>query len=283
MNNLKNHDSIREYVHAVNKQGLVPLIESIIKKSRELLSGADRGEEILRQLHELFDQASAGDDLEVSRARLSGMLRYLLEDGDYHVDEPVQLQHLIEEQVLRPGAALIDLGAGSAEAVKLWARQGNPAVGIDASPSFVADSELLRLGLIDADVGTLSAVVSHLSRNRVVMTSLTLDRVAKPKQLAKNLVELAGEEGNFMLASLFPVVPHDDEKVSHPITYTPHSHRITTTGTEEGDLAAVKEFLEDYSHRKVMTKQLPYAVTTHSGKQVYKNYHALWTADTKHI
>lgn len=283
MNALHHQDAIRELVHDVNRRGLEPLINSIKEQARKLLGSSQREEQILRQLDGLLDQAALEDDVDVTRARLSGMLRYLLEDGDYHVGEPVQLHHLISEGVLLPDTALIDLGAGPGEVVTEWARQGNPALGIDASPSFVAASELLRLGLIDADLQTLSTLASYMSSNRLVMSSLTLDRVAMPKQLARNLIDLAGKAGHFMLASLFPVLPKDDEDVQHPITYTPPNHRIATAGTEEGDLAAVVEFLEDYSRRKIKTKPLPYKTTTHTGVQVYDDsnplkYHVLWTS-----
>ncbi|MBI3332374.1 hypothetical protein HYZ99_05475 [Candidatus Peregrinibacteria bacterium] len=238
----------------------------------------NRNERILDNLDSLLQRVAEEDDLDVSRAFFSGMLRYLMEDGGYHAYKPVHLHHIIDEGILRPGAPLVDLGAGSGEAVKEWAARGNAAVGIDASPSFVAACDLLHLGRIDADPEILSTLVSHLSTNRVVITSLTLDRVTKPKDLVRMMIDQAGTGGNFMLSSLFPVLPEDDENVNHPITYTPHKYRIASTGTEEGDLAAVKEFLGDYSHRNIQTKKLPYTVTTHSGIKAYNNYHALWTA-----
>ena len=277
MENSSSVDPIREYIHQTELEGLKPFTKRIYGKANDLLPHTQRKADVMNNLRRILEKEQRSDDPEVAIARFKGMLRYLMEQGSYHAD-PVQLHHLENEGVLKKSMGLIDLGTGSGEVVKEWSRKG-PAVGIDASPSFVQASELLRLGLIDGDIEELKALTSHINDNRVALTSLTLDRAAMPKQLARNVIDLAGDEGKFMVASLFPIIAEDDEDVSHPIVYTPHKHRIATTGTEDGDLHIVQEFLQDYSKRKIKNQRIPYKVTTHSGVQEYKNYHALWTAE----
>jgi hypothetical protein len=270
-------DPIREYIHQTEQEGLKTFTRRIFSKAKELLPNTLRKTDVMNNLQRILEKEQQSDDPEVALARFKGMLRYLMEQGSYHAD-PVQLHHLENEKVLQKGMSLIDLGTGSGEVVKEWSKKG-PAVGIDASPSFVEASELLRLGLIDGDIKELKELTTHMGESRVALTSLTLDRAAMPKQLARNVIDLAGDKGKFMVASLFPIIAEDDEEVTHSIVYTPHRHRIAATGTEDGDLQIVQEFLQDYSHRKIQKQNIPYKVTTHSGVQEYKNYHALWTAE----
>ena len=265
---------IRESVHAIRQRGLDPFFQSIRQRVEELELPLERKGIVDGQLNLMLERVRIDDDIELSIARLSGMLRYLLEQGEYRAD-PVQYDHLRDQKLLKPGDLLVDLGTGPGNIVKMWDIEGNPAVGIDASPSFVARNKLLKLGLIDDDEQYLRSLIGDIQENRTVLSSLTLDRVGKPKQLLRNIVGLAGEKGNFGVASLFPLIPEDDENVDHKIVYTPPHHRLHLDGTEEGDAREVHEYLQDMSKRIVHREKIPYTVHTSSGTQEYSNYHIL--------
>ncbi len=266
-------DFIRDRIHEIRKKGLNPLKAQIIETTAQILHNHPRALHIQADLDHLLDRICSDDDIDLSRMRLTTMLRYLLENSEYKAD-PVQLKHLQDKKLLLPGKKLIDLGSGPGDVVRLWANGGNPALGIDASPSFVAKNDHLRLGLIDDDVEHMKRLIGEVKEGDVVATSLTLDRVAHPKNLLRTITHMA-KKGRFAVASLFPIVPVDDEPgiaEDHRITYTPERHRLTNTGTFDGDLRNVQEYIEDMSHRLTDVIQIPYVVRTNSGEQRYKNY-----------
>jgi ubiquinone/menaquinone biosynthesis C-methylase UbiE len=270
-------DEIRLYVTQQERGGLPGLRKAISEQASRIISKNHqfRKTELLGKLDPLLDMVDRSDDIQVGLARFRGMLRYLLENGDYQGDKS-QLDHIESIGLLRRGDELVDLGSGPGNVVRAWGDRKNPAVGVDISPTFVAKNKNLKLGIIDHDTDHLASLIGEQkTQRRVVLTSLTLDRVADPKQLIRNVVRLAGEEGEFAIASLFPITPYDDEAVSNRLIYTPTSHRLTHTETPEDHLREVKQYVEDVSRRNIRITQLHNRVHTHAGTQHYNNYYML--------
>lgn len=279
MNENSDAEAIRERIHQKDVAGLQTLADDVIDTSAELLKGRSSADLIMRSVHTLVRRIleEAMQDVDVGRARLKAMLRYLLENGQYKPDSG-QLSFLLKNGVLRPKDILVDLGAGPAGLLSAWKDGNGKGIGTDLSPSFVSKHpELLRLGLIDDDLKYLAdllgldtqendAALQH--RQLLVHTGLTLDRVARPKQLIENIVHLA-RGGRFAIGALFPIVAEDDEKVSRPVVYTPHRHRIANTGTVAGDRLQVQEFVEAVAGTRVRAIPGHYNVSTNSGPQEY--------------
>ncbi len=76
-----------------------------------------------------------------------------------HPGGPEQTGHLLDEARLRPGARVVDLGAGDGESVRLLRSRGFDAVGVDkhAAPDVEA-GDLLRTRFED---GAFDAVLSE--------------------------------------------------------------------------------------------------------------------------
>ena len=281
MNEPSDAERIRERIHQKDVAGLRTLADDVIDTSAELLNGRPSADRIMGNVHVLvariLDQAA--HDVDVGRARLKAMLRYLLENGQYQPDSR-QLSFLLENKILRHGDKLVDLGAGPAGLLNAWKQKDGKGIGTDLSPSFVSKHpDLLRLGLIDDDLQYLADLLGLKTQENdaalqhqklLVHTGLTLDRVARPMDLVKNVTHLA-RGGTFAIGALFPILAEDDEKVSRPVVYTPHRHRIANTGTVAGDKLQVQQFVEAVADTKVRIIPGHYNVTTNSGPQEYDN------------
>jgi hypothetical protein len=281
-------DEMRKYIFECTRTGLKELENAILDQAHAIIPDINvRKQQVIQELKIILTRVHENDEVDVSRARLQGMLRYLMENGEYKADT-VQLDYLRKKELLLPGDQLIDLGAGSGEVVRAWNAEGNPAVGIDASPSFVAKHDILRLGLIDDDITHLRKAIDTVQRTKTgrrrVLTNLTLDRVADPLGLLRNVIELAEEsDAEFAVGSLFPIRPVDDEAGAkeHPLTYTPHNKRLTSADTLEEQLKDVAVRLQDMSKRKVDIQQLSYRVHTQDGYQDYDHYYMLTSRGKK--
>lgn len=211
-------------------------------------------------------------------ARMSSMLRYLMENGSYVADN-APLTYMQQHKLLLPGDSLVDLGTGSGRIVREWKEQGGKAIGIDLSPSFVAANESSRFGVIDGNTHNLRTSMAQLLGDQVTInSSLTLDRVADPGKLIQNMLELAGEKGNTALFALLPNNPQDDDSgAGEKIIYTPQHLRITDTGSVERDVRNISQYIEDMSKRIVEVRQGTYRVGTTTDVSEYNDYYGFFT------
>lgn len=265
----------RQFVDETVKKGLQAVCEAILDQTRIFTNRYRNKPELYAEVESTVQGWLDSPDEELAMAQASGMLRYLLENGSY-VADLAPLNNLKNLEVQRPGMSLVDLGTGSGGVPRAWAKEGSPAMGFDISPSFVEANSHIEYAVIDGDPMIMRRKAYELMNNPAgytVLSSLTLDRVGRPKQLIKNMSTLAGKEGNLALYTLLPVVPEDDEDVGQKIIYTPKRHRLTETGTELGDKAAIQEYMQDTHKSLIQVVQTPYTVQTTTGEKKYDNYY----------
>jgi|GEM_PF-6206729 len=180
----------------------------------------------------------------------------------------------------------VDLGAGAGDLVaalaRTYARRGLDdfridVTGFDLSPGLVRafnkklstpkdTSPQMRMGLIDDPY--ITEQLSLWKRKGGVSSILTLDRVANPRQLIRNMSTF---EGAKLIGTLLPIVPEDDNpsRQENKIIYTPVLNRITPGKTREEDLAVLKSVLEEEWNGPVETAQVPYVVESSGDRQEY--------------
>lgn len=213
------------------------------------------------------------------RFHAAGMFRYLVEgrEHSYHVDV-APLMELMAAEGLMNGhhCGLLDLGAGPGSMVDVWRSTGRPGLGIDLSPAFVAEkSDRLRLALIDEGYEDILETIDGDFRPGLIMTSMTLDRVRKPKQLLANVTNLSRQfQTPFVLATILPVRPEDDdESASVKIVYTDDDNRLTPGKDATEDREIILEHLRRLAPEyDVGVHAIPYVIHSSGVRHEYQQY-----------
>lgn len=275
---------IRNLITSKEIEGLKPIIGLIHDQSEAMLRGMPNADQVMDAVHNVTNTIQSvrpGKPTDLARCRTRAMARYLLEARDYKDDATAQYRFLSRNGLLVPGSRLIDLGSGPGALVNQWANQGEAAIGVDLSPAFVARVPQLRLGLIDEGpdyLKDLLKIPESDDKPLTVTSNLTTDRTGDPEELIHGLTKLAGPKGNFVLGTLVPIVPYDDEPESdigeHPITYTPRSLRLAEGQSAHETIQTIKELLNRYSGKDIVYKQVAQRVETGAEKaQEYSNYY----------
>lgn len=210
------------------------------------------------------------------RMRAAGMFRYLMEGKSYRAEVAPVIDFLEREGYLNgPQTQLFDLGAGPGQMVQAWKETGRPARGVDLSPSFVADNPDLRLALIDDDYSELLDALDGDFKPDLIMTSMTLDRVRKPKQLLANVTNLARQYNSpFVVSTILPIHPEDDDASAEvKIIYTDPDHLLTPGRSEEEDKNNILEYLQELAaDYDVTVHTLPYVIHSSGVRHEYTQY-----------
>ncbi len=172
------------------------------------------------------------------------------------------------------GGTVVDLGCGPGRGLESFPSQA--ALGVDLSPSFAVANPRVVCGTIDAPfeefLSQVEPYLPSLERPRLVVSSLTLDRVRDPRAFLETMNRLGDE---VTVATLLPIVPVDDgPNVKNRITYTPPKLRLTPGATEEEDRRILEEYLADTFGSQVEARRVPYVCNSSDGVQVYDNYWA---------
>jgi SAM-dependent methyltransferase len=214
------------------------------------------------------------------------MLRYALEgdEGTYVPDAGFREFLLGRFGSQGASGGLLDLGCGNVgQYLHQWDRaRGLPrgtSKGVDLSPSFAlrGGHKNISVGAIDAPTAELRhQTILPLKPAAVSVSSLTLDRLYNPAQAIRNLHDLTAAGGRVVVASLFPIVPEDDEPgLTRRIVYTPEVNRLTNTGTLDGDLRQLTERISDELSVSATADTYQYTVQSSGGPQVYENFRVL--------
>ena len=186
------------------------------------------------------------------------------EKNSYQSDPGALLELIEQEKLLEGSGSIVDLGAGPGGLVRGLADRypETNILGIDLSPNFVGnfnandkpENAVMRMGLIDSP-GTVDRI-GPMTEGSVIST-LTLDRVADPRQLIDNMGRFKGRK---ILGTILPIVAEDDDpsRQGEKITYTRPERRIAPGVTEEEDAEAVLELLKASWGEGVRAYQVPY-------------------------
>jgi len=213
------------------------------------------------------------------RERLLKTLRRYESEGQndaYRSDTRGLAEFVRQRKMLNGSRSLVDLGAGSGDLIANLALEypEKRFLGFDLSPSFVrkfngtaAGNARMRVGLIDSEE-TLERL-NGIKKGGVVSV-LTLDRVADPLQLIKNMSEFVGAK---ILATLLPVTPIDDNPsivaAGNPIEYTRKEMRVTPGVDANEDKQALLTLLNRIWGKGVRVDAVPYAVESSGDVQPY--------------
>jgi hypothetical protein len=198
------------------------------------------------------------------------------EVGSYESNPGNLIEFIVKEKLLEGSSSLVDLGAGPGDLIEALRERlpGIQTLGIDLSPSFVekfnvgraTENSAMRMGLIDSP--GLAERVGDLTGGGVISV-LTLDRVADPRRLIKNMGEFRGPK---ILGTLIPIVAEDDNpsrQGEEKIVYTPQGNRVAPGTNPEEDRDALRTFLLQEWKEGIENIQLPYAVGSSGDLQEY--------------
>ncbi len=168
----------------------------------------------------------------------------------------------------------IDFGFGNREVLHALRELGASVCGIDLSPFFVQRARheglTVTMARVDSD---LEAFVDETGITPgsydIALTTMTLDRVARPRRLLENLFAVLKDGGRFAVQTLLPIVPTDDGAVSSPVVYTAEADRITAGRDLAGDKATLVSLLRALGARDLQLHRLPYVVASGDGVQEY--------------
>lgn len=137
-------------------------IEEEFGRIRDSQKNPERADRIYNQMQNMFNFWRTNVGLENVRGPISAMARYLFEgEFDLYKADTSPLTFLEEQGLVRPGQSLVDLGCGNGSIIDRWTEQGNPALGIDISPSFALNNKLIQLGIIDAPFEDLKNMLAN--------------------------------------------------------------------------------------------------------------------------
>ena len=189
----------------------------------------------------------------------------------------------ITEDVLREllplrtftGVAGVDICCGAGEILQTLTRMGASVTGVDWNPFFVHNARAKGLAAVLAradecfDSFAAASGIGPGSQDFAIST-LAMDRVARPRRLLANLFAVLREGGHFAVQTLLPITPVDDVPVAEPIVYTAVDDRITHGRTRSGDEEQLLALLTSLGAQQVRRISLPYAVTSRDGVQEYE-------------
>lgn len=223
---------------------------------------------------------------------LLAMLRYTLEgEAKTYVPDRTFYDFLLRKfgPGLTDNRRLLDLGCGNVGPNLQYfdERMGNPkgsSRGVDLSGSFAlmdnADLGNIHVGVIDAPIDELRRQLGGaLQPAGMVLTSLTLDRVAHPRRMLETMDACASPGATLVVGALLPNNPEDDEPgIANKIVYTPNEHRIVSGCSVDEDVRELRTWIEDRFGAQVQVDSFAYASESSGMKVVYDNYRVFsWT------
>lgn len=168
------------------------------------------------------------------------------------------------------GSTVVDFGFGNFETLLPWKGLGAKVVGFDLSPFFVDDAR--KAGFESYLVQIDSSNDEKLRRLNVdiVTSTLTLDRVAKPKQLLKNMANSLRIGGFFAIQTLLPVIAVDDgHSVIVPIIYTESMDRISQSSDRNESLRDLIQLIGDNQIGNIKVVRAACRISSLDGIQDY--------------
>jgi amino acid adenylation domain-containing protein len=186
------------------------------------------------------------------------------------------LRELLQLPLSSPATRVrgIDFGFGNGEVLETLHRLGTHVIGLDLNPLFVQSArrrglraEFARVDAPDAELFPPLGIEPG-SRDFVIST-LVLDRVARPRQLLCNMLRALKPGGRFALQTLLPLAPVDDGPAHRPIVYTMPQHRIARGEHADDDRRALVRLLLELGAGDVEVRRVPYCVASLDGLQDY--------------
>jgi 2-polyprenyl-3-methyl-5-hydroxy-6-metoxy-1,4-benzoquinol methylase len=171
-----------------------------------------------------------------------------------------------------------DFGFGQLSTLEPWIDLGVSVSGFDMIPFCVEAAErsgiFARVAQIDGEYGEVSEAFDIESESQdLVTTTLTLDRVSRPRQLLHNMMSSLRSEGYILIHTLLPVVSYDDgPNLAARIEYTKADNRITTGRGAASDREELIEVLKALGVRKIQCQPFSYSVASLDGAQKYVVY-----------
>jgi amino acid adenylation domain-containing protein len=168
----------------------------------------------------------------------------------------------------------IDFCFGDGEVIQILKEMGASAVGFDLSPFFVRRARRLGLDVAMAKVDVppdeiISETGIEEGSQDFAITTLSLDRLEKPKNLLKNMLLVLKADGRFAIQTLLPITGIDDGGTDDPIIYTLPQDRIGSGQSEEQAKEALINLLRELGAKDLSVCRLPYVVASRDGVQEY--------------
>ncbi|MCP3059805.1 amino acid adenylation domain-containing protein [Myxococcus sp. K38C18041901] len=223
-------------------------------------------EDIARRTREL----AAGLEDEADR---HGFLRYLAE-GSHDLVNGRGLEASVLRRLLGvtgfQGLKGADLGFGGGEVLDVLAAAGADVTGVDIGPWQVHRARQRGHRVVQAPVDTplerfhADTGIAPGSLD-FVLSTLVLDRVARPREFLRNLVAVLRPEGCFSLQLLLPHRAFDPPEVFPALVYTEAKLRCVQEGAPELQLRQLAGVLREVDAVDLRVHRIPYAIATSDG------------------
>lgn len=175
------------------------------------------------------------------------------------------------------GLKVIDFGFGNGEVLEVLKGMGAKVVGLDSN--FIMVQRMRDRGIdayaveVDCPPSKFKKEGFYSTKHDVAISTLLLDRLKNPKAFLLNFFSLIKHNGKFALQILLPIIPVDDDNVSHIFTYTPVSNRLTPGNNLEEDKNILLGNLVELGAKKIKIYQLSYKVFSSNQLHTYN----LWS------
>jgi amino acid adenylation domain-containing protein len=254
-----------------------------LRPSRRPRPPASAIAQILSRLNALDDDLASrtrmaletwGDDVQL----IGALCRYMEEGLQRAYESCAITEDLLRLLLPLPvwrGAAGVDLGCGNGEVLSTLQRMGARPFGLDLNPLFVQaarrrglQAQVARVDGSDEDFAAFTGL--DFGSQDFVLSTLVLDRVARPRQLLRNMLRLLKPGGRFALQTLLPLIPVDDGPLEAArLVYTSPEHRITRGNDADDDRLALTRLLFELGADDIETCRVPYLVASLDGLQEY--------------
>jgi SAM-dependent methyltransferase len=171
-----------------------------------------------------------------------------------------------------------DFGFGQVSTLTPWTRLGLIVSAFDMNPFCVAAAQAYgifsRVARIDGKYQTIGEAFDITPESQdIVTTTLTLDRVSKPRQLLENMLACLRKGGHVLVHTLLPIIAYDDgPELDSRIEYTKPEDRITSGQVSEADRDELVVLLNTLGVRNIQAIPFSYSVASLDGVQGYVVY-----------
>ncbi|MGJ0531725.1 amino acid adenylation domain-containing protein [Methylocystis sp.] len=181
--------------------------------------------------------------------------------------EMLGLRHIV-------GSVGADFGCGNGDCLDTLRELGTSAIGLDFSPSFVQklrkrglDARLSRIDCSPAQFAEESGIADRSLD--FALATLVLDRVARPKQLLRNMLSSLRNDGVIAIQTPLPVRPIGEGPYAG-ISYTAEEHRLAGAENPEAARADLVQHLAQLGVVDVVIRPLEMAVMSLDGSRSYQ-------------
>jgi 2-polyprenyl-3-methyl-5-hydroxy-6-metoxy-1,4-benzoquinol methylase len=171
--------------------------------------------------------------------------------------------------------SVADFGFGQVSTLTPWISMGLVVSAFDMNPFCVEAAQksgvFSRVARIDGEYRNINDGFEIDSQSHdIVTTTLTLDRVSKPKRLLENMLACLRSRGYILVHTLLPIVAYDDgPELDSRIEYTKYEDRITSGQLAATDRNELTALLKSLGVRNIRAVPFAYSVASLDGSQTY--------------